>query len=172
MSRSSNETNATVVDYITETFDSDIKIIDLGAGAGKMWDLLHDKFPNMDAIEIWEPFIKEYLEPAGKYNKIININCVDFNDYDQYDLAIIGDMLEHLTVEDAQKLVKKLPKNAIIIVPYSLTLQVKHDNPYNYHHQNDLTIENMESRYPELKLIWENTTNSRTTPYGLGVYVK
>ncbi len=172
MSRSSYETNDAVVRYMKENFDSDYKIIDIGAGAGKMWDLLHDSFPNMDCIEVWTPFVDKFLTNK-KYNKIFNVNCMDFNDYDKYNVAIIGDMLEHLVVEDAQKLISMIPQYCVIVVPYALTLSQKHENPHNFHEQDDLTHDLMMERYPDLRLYWSiSAEDSKTTPNGLGVYVR
>jgi 16S rRNA A1518/A1519 N6-dimethyltransferase RsmA/KsgA/DIM1 with predicted DNA glycosylase/AP lyase activity len=170
MSDSSNETNNAVVEYVTSNFDASTKIIDIGAGAGKMWDLFHKTHPNIDAIEIWEPNIGKFLD--GKYNNIFNINCIDFENYADYNLAIIGDMLEHLVVEDAQKLVDIMPQNVIIVVPYVLTKKCLEGNPYQKHEQNDLTKKLMEERFPSLKLHWDNQGKSRTTPNGLGIYIR
>jgi hypothetical protein len=170
MSDSSNETDNEVVEYIGINYDSTTKIIDIGAGAGKMWDLLHKTHPNIDAIEVWTPNVEGYLR--DKYNNIFNVNCLDFKDYKDYDIATIGDMLEHLTVEDAQKLLTMLPQDIVIVVPFSLHKTNLAGNPYQEHKQPDLTVENMEERYPELNLIWDNIKTSKTTPNGLGIYVR
>jgi len=170
MSDSSNETDNEVVAYIVNNYNSTTKIIDIGAGAGKMWELLHKTHPNIDAIEVWTPNVEEYL--GDKYNKVFNVDCLDFKEYGDYNLATIGDMLEHLTVKDAQKLLTMLPKDVVIIVPYSLHKHHLAGNPYQEHKQPDLTVENMEERYPELNLIWDNIKTSKTTPNGLGIYVR
>jgi hypothetical protein len=78
----------------------------------------------------------------------------------------MGDILEHLTVSDAQTLINKLYykcKDLIISVPYLMN-QYGLENKYEDHIQNDLTIEIMETRHPNLQKKWSNNT--------LGIYFK
>ena len=43
------------IDYLVNKFDPSSTILDVGAGAGYYSKLLKGIFPNMDAIEIFEP---------------------------------------------------------------------------------------------------------------------
>lgn len=143
--------------YLKDNFSQDATILDVGAGCGTYYNYLHDYFKNMEAVEVFAPNIQKY-ELETKYNKVYNINIVDFK-YSYYDIIIFGDILEHLTVEEAQKVLKYAfdrCKQIIVAVPYMYEQGICEDNIYEIHKQPDLTIENMKVRYPELKLLYGN----------------
>jgi hypothetical protein len=150
-----------VKDYINKTIPKDARIIDCGAGAGTYLHLLKPLGYTLDALEISDGYVKMY-ELDSLYNKVHIGNIVDF-DFSNYDFAILGDILEHLSVADAQKVMAKLPK-AIIAIPYMLPqtgCTIKHNdmevfNPYEKHEQPDLTVRVMFERYPMLELVWSN----------------
>ena len=143
-----------VKEWVYNNFDSNCKILDVGPGSGTYYKLLHDKFKNMDGVEIYEPNIIDY-NLREKYNNVYNKNIIDF-EYDYYDLIIFGDIIEHLTIEDAQKVLDyayNRCKNFIVAVPYCLP-QDENENKYEKHIQDDLTIKNIQERYPYLKLLY------------------
>lgn len=77
-------------------------------------------------------------------------------EYDYYDLIIFGDVFEHLSVEDAQKVLDyayNRCKNFIVAVPYHY-VQGSTENKWKEHIQDDLTIDNIKERYPYLKLLY------------------
>lgn len=83
-------------------------IIDVGAGSGTYADLLRPKLPDcaFRAIEIHEPYIERFGLLA-KYKDIVlddvrnwNVDCV-YGDFTTADVVILGDVLEHLSHEDA-----------------------------------------------------------------------
>ena len=145
-----------IKEWIFENFDINSTILDVGAGSGTYYNLLHNNFKNIDCVEVYEPNI-EYNDLNNKYRNVYNINILDFK-YDWYDLIIFGDILEHLTIEDAQKVLKfalERCKNVIVAVPY-MYVQNANENKYEEHLQPDLTKENVLIRYPELKLLYGN----------------
>lgn len=128
-------------------------ILDVGPCWGKYRDLLPE-YDNVDAVEIWQPYVDEE-KLHEKYRKVIvgDIYLV-IEKLENYEVVIMGDVLEHIPVDHAQKVIQKLTKKSevIVVVPY-LYPQEAEDNPHQFHEQDDLTPELMYERYPELKLI-------------------
>jgi 2-polyprenyl-3-methyl-5-hydroxy-6-metoxy-1,4-benzoquinol methylase len=61
---------------------------------------------NIDAVEIHKPYIEKY-KIERYYKNVFVGNILEFN-YDDYDYIIIGDVLEHIHVKAAQKLIKDI----------------------------------------------------------------
>ena len=58
-----------VKDYLKSKFNSNAKILDVGAGCGTYYDLLKDYFTNIYAVEVFKPNIKNY-NLLKKYKKV------------------------------------------------------------------------------------------------------
>ena len=130
----------------------DLKIIDVGAGCGTYADALPDRI--MDAVEIYEPYITKF-KLLSKYNEVFNVNIRDF-DCKGYDLMIMGDVLEHLSVFDAQTYLDyayNVVDYIVIVVPYQMKQGVYRGNGFERHLQDDLTEEVFLERYPQFKLL-------------------
>ena len=108
-----------ITDYLKSNFDKNAKILDVGAGEGTYLPFLQDYFTNIEAVEVFKPNIDNFnLEE--RYKKVYNINIIDFK-YDFYDIIIFGDVIEHLEVNDAKKVLKyalNRCKEMIVAVPY------------------------------------------------------
>lgn len=104
-------------------------VLDVGPGVGTWRDLLVTFFPDahFHAIEIFEPYVKRYrLE--SKYEQIRVADAADpaleFKPFEFYDLAIFGDVLEHIERERAVAMVWRLPwRHALISLPLGEYLQ-------------------------------------------------
>jgi len=143
-----------VAKYLKEKFTPNARVLDIGAGGGAYYNYLGDYFKEMDAVEVFEPNIKEY-DLESKYNKVFNVDIKDF-EYGHYDIIIFGDVLEHLTVKDAQKVLDYALDRCyevIVAVPYMYEQDEIYGNKYEKHLQPDLTKENMLARYPRLKYL-------------------
>lgn len=142
--------------WILRTFNEEAKILDVGAGSGTYYELLHDKFKLIDAVEIYYPNIIDY-ELLKKYRSVAYANIVDLK-YPNYDLIIFGDVLEHLKVEEAQKVLTYAANkcvNMIVAVPYKWS-QEGNENEYERHIQDDLTHELVLERYPMLQVLYHD----------------
>lgn len=131
------------------------KILDVGPGEGTYAKLL-DGY-TMDCAEIYAPYIEEY-NLSSLYNKVINSDIMDVN-ITKYDFIILGDVLEHLNVRDAQKLIYNIMssgKECLVAVPYMMEQGEWGGNEHETHLQPDLTPEVMKKRYPSLRLIYGN----------------
>lgn len=148
-----------IKEYLKSKFRESATILDVGAGEGTYCNLLNDYFyyKNMDAVEAFLPNIITY-GLARKYNGVYNVDIKDFK-YDFYNIIIFGDIIEHLTVEEAQEVLKYAYDRCdemIVAVPYEMEQGICEDNVYEIHKQPDLTPENMLERYPMLKLLVKN----------------
>jgi SAM-dependent methyltransferase len=143
-----------VKNYLTQNFDKESTILDVGCGHGFYYKLLNSYFNKFDAVEVWKPYIEEYnLE--SMYDNVYNTNILDF-EFDYYDIIIMGDILEHIELNEAKKLVDRLItkcKELIVVVPYNLPQDEVFGNKYEIHLQPDLSDEVMKNEYPMLEII-------------------
>ena len=145
-----------IATWIFKNFKNDATILDVGAGSGTYYNLLGGWYKNMDAVEIYRPNIIDH-KLEEKYRNVFNTNIVGF-EYDHYNLIIFGDVLEHLTVEDAQKVLEYAfdrCDNLIVALPY-LFKSCGNENKYEEHIQFDLTPGNIKERYPMIELLYGN----------------
>lgn len=146
-----------ITDYLKSKFDKNAKILDVGAGEGTYLPFLQDYFTNIEAVEVFKPNIDNFnLEQ--RYKKVYNTNIIDF-EYDFFDIIIFGDIIEHLSVNEAQNVLKRAYnrcKEMIVAVPYLSKQGIEENNIYEIHKQDDLTDELMKDRYPYLKNVFKN----------------
>ena len=92
-------------------------------------------------------------------NKYDNVIIDDIRDIDisSYDYIIMGDVLEHLTFEDARKFIAKLNgRKCLVAVPYNSEQGEYEGNVYEIHHQPDLSKDNFLEKYPEFRFLIGN----------------
>lgn len=143
--------------YLKSKYTENCTILDVGAGEGTYYNLLHDSYKNIDAVEVFKPNIDNY-KLESKYREVYNIDICNFK-YSKYDIIIFGDIIEHLKVKDAQKVLKfayNMCNEMIVAVPYMCKQGICEKNKYEIHIQDDLTNELMLKRYPMLKLLYKN----------------
>lgn len=138
-----------VIAYIHQNFDRGATILDVGACDGKWSELLDPTFFQIDAVEIFEPNVRRHnLE--SKYRKVIVDDVKNYN-YDWYDVVIFGDVIEHMTVEDAKRnldYAKAHAKEVIVAVPFMWPQGAIYGNKWEEHIQDDLTADVFMNRYP------------------------
>jgi len=117
---------------------SDTNVLDIGAGEGKWGKKLKGKVKSIDGVEIWKPNIVKF-KLDEHYDNLFNVNMLNF-DYTKkkYDIMILGDVLEHLTYDNAIIFMKeaiKHIKKIYLSIPISLCKQDgnKIGNPYESH---------------------------------------
>ena len=98
-----------VFHHIRNTINPTDKILDVGPGAGKYGKSLNDYY--IDAVEIYEPYITTY-NLREIYENVYCDSILNF-DWTFYDYIILGDVLEHIVLEDAQKLISDISNNYI-----------------------------------------------------------
>lgn len=118
-------------------------VLDVGAGAGIYGQWFKDNMPTsyVDAVEVWEPYIEEF-GLNGIYNSVLVEDVRTLEDHSfAYDLVIFGDILEHMTKEEAVEVWEKALDNAgacLISIPTVHWPQGhEHGNPYEEHIKDD-----------------------------------
>jgi 2-polyprenyl-3-methyl-5-hydroxy-6-metoxy-1,4-benzoquinol methylase/glycosyltransferase involved in cell wall biosynthesis len=166
MGTSSHYFKSRIRDYVKRKYGTGLKILDIGAGKGTYSDLLRDLCSRIDAVEVYEPYVKEF-DLKSKYDNVYVQDVVGFSPREDYDLVIMGDVLEHISVEDSKRVLDALytkSKNIIISVPFMMEQGDLNGNQYEAHKQSDLTNEVFLSRYSGFENLYINPR--------VGVYVK
>lgn len=132
------------------------RMLDVGCGYGAYGRMVEGKCfkVGVDAVNYRRRF-----KLGEVYNNFIvhDIRDTDFlRRLGSYDLAVAGDVLEHMSVQDARRVLSTLEQIAeavIVAVPYTWKQKDWNGNTWEDHIQDDLTPELVTERYPELRLI-------------------
>lgn len=117
-------------------------IWDMGAGNGTYRDLMWDE--GLDcvwiAVEIWKPYIEEFQlkrDYDAVYHQDIRDTEFFFAADSNHDLAIFGDVLEHMHEDDARRVIleaKKAFRYILVSIPIVHAPQGEvFGNPYEEH---------------------------------------
>lgn len=153
---STYEGKSEAIDWIKEHFKKGDTCLDIGACDGKWADLLKGYFV-IDAIEIFEPNIEKH-KLKQKYRNVFCIDAAKLK-YDYYDCIILGDVIEHMTIDQAFTVLeyaKTHCKDLVAAIPYLDKQGPIYGNKWEIHIQDDLTPEIVDQRYPGLEIIWSN----------------
>jgi hypothetical protein len=135
--------------------EQDIKtVLDVGAGAGTYADLLNDIVEAVDCIEVWKPYVKRFGLEA-KYREIYIGDVRDLAwaawTLTPYDLIVFGDVLEHMTADEARAVwqwAKGVARWGLISVPIVHWPQgAEEGNPYEAHVQDHLTVDGVREAF-------------------------
>lgn len=157
---------ADIREYCAERFSPDATILDIGAGQGSYSMWLRDKFYNIDAIEIYTPYV-DLFSLHDLYRNVFIADACEFN-YTPYNVYILGDVLEHMLIGQAQKLLATLSAlggEIIVSVPYLTAQGAAMNNIYEVHLQPDLTKQIMLDRYGKWLKHWLSN-------HQIGVFLK
>lgn len=112
------------------------KVLDVGAGCGTYSKLFRRSDQHWTGVEIWEPYIRQY-RLTELYDNIIQVDAREWIPHDHWDLAFAGDILEHMTKNEARALLDKLRAAAdtvIVSIPLGYYPQGEYEgNPYEKH---------------------------------------
>lgn len=128
--------------------DIDI-VIDVGCGDGTYPKLLKDRSYEWIGIEIHEPYIEKY-KLYELYEKVI-VADIRMWTIPIVDCIIFGDVLEHMTKEDAKEVVRRALlscRHIVISIPINYPQKASHDNPYE-EHKSIWTWEELDEWLPE-----------------------
>ena len=129
-------------DYILENFPKNTKILDVGAGCGTYSDLLKPLgYSNIDCVEVFPEYVTQF-NLNQKYNNVFIGDITKINlDFNNYDLIIFGDVLEHISLSDSKLLLEKIGnKDVLIGVPFESPQGEHFGNIYETHLQPELTL--------------------------------
>lgn len=141
--------------WIREHFSAGAEILDVGACDG-IWRQLLPEY-TMDAVEIHGP----NADRLHGYRKVFRCD-VDGLDYKYYDLIIFGDVIEHMAVEKAQRVLayaRPRCRDMVVAVPFLYPQDAFGGNPWEKHLQPDLTAEIFAARYPGFSVLCDTGLN-------------
>lgn len=144
------------------------KVMDVGPGIGAYSVLVKSPETKTTAVEIWGPYVKKYgLEE--RYDKVIvsDIRYLDLEQLGKFDAVILGDILEHMSKEDAVKTVNRLREKARFIL---ISIPVKHcpqgeeeGNPFEVHVKDDWSDGEVKESFAGIRVAFIQE--------GIGVYI-
>ena len=152
MPGSARENDDFVIDFVRKNKIN--FVLDVGAGKGTYFELLDAQVNgDIDGIEVWQPYIDQY-DLHEKYDKLYvgdARSIVELIPAGKYDLIIFGDILEHMSKEDALTLWEesaRVAKWGLISVPIIHYPQgAEYGNPYEVHVQDHLHPEDIRRDY-------------------------
>jgi hypothetical protein len=106
------------------------------------------------AIEAWQPYIDKF-DLTNKYSQVVNQDArkLDWNQLGQFDVAIAGDVLEHMTKDEAVTLVEQVLahcKTLIISIPIIHMPQDEIEgNPFEVHVKDNWSHDEVMSTWPK-----------------------
>jgi len=155
-------------ELLIKKFPRTAGVLDVGPGSGIYADMLGDWFYTIDAIEIFKPYVEKFN--LHKKYRIVTVGDITHpttnNCFSVYDIILFGDVLEHLPIKKAQKLLQEAKQwgcFVVVAVPYMYEQGEEMGNIHETHLQPDLTPDVMAERYPDLKLWLGDET--------MGIYV-
>lgn len=157
------------IEYVRSNFPVSARILDIGCGNGTYAHLLGPLGYKLDGVEVYKPNIDRF-ELARKYQTVFPVDVRSIENSGHYDLAIFGDVLEHLTVAEARLVIDRFKKFCDVIlvsVPYRMGQGAYEGNTYETHLQPDLDDKVFMWRYPEFR----NLTVESADGFTIGVWI-
>ena len=167
MGRSSFEGKSQIKEWLKDLDIQHNKVLDIGAGAGTYPALYRDTLKDCKwvGVEIWEPYKEKY--GSERHYDTLLIGDARVMQFNYYDVCFLGDVLEHMTKEEAVSLVNKLQESCtyiIISIPIVEYPQgALHGNPYEAHVKPDWSHKEVVKTFSNIKEFWTGET--------IGVYL-
>jgi len=165
MPSSSKEGKAQTIEWVKEIQEPINRVLDLGTGRGT-YSRLFRKFETTQiynshwiGIEAWTPYIEQF-DLKSQYHEIINedIRKVDYQALSPIDLTFAGDVLEHVTKEEAIDIVDRIleicPRLIISIPIVHYPQDVYEGNHFEIHVKDDWSHSEMIETFPQIKKFW------------------
>ena len=136
-------------DLITFVESENIRtVLDVGVGWGTYENLIGGHVAHLDGIEVWEPYVGQY-HLRTRYRRLVIADVREVVERGSallephYDLIIFGDVLEHMSQEEALEVWRWAHGRAtwgLISLPMAHYPQgAEHGNPFEVHHDDHLT---------------------------------
>lgn len=129
-------------------------VLDVGAGAGNWLDALRDAgyTGHVTAVEVWEPYITEF-DLVNRYGTVIARDARDLDRdlFTAFDVVIFGDVLEHMTRDEAVELWDRAQaaEHAAIAIPIIHYCQgALAGNPFEVHVTDDWSHDEVLASFP------------------------
>jgi len=142
--------------FVQSVSESIKSVLDIGAGQGTYYHVLNKYIPETvwSCVEAWQPYIDNF----GLKNFYTNIYNEDVRTFDVsghlYDLVIAGDVLEHMSKDEALAVFakfKSICKYFIISIPIIKWPQdAINDNSYEIHVKDDWSHNEVMKSFPDV----------------------
>lgn len=166
-----------ILNWFTENQNNIFRILDIGAGSGTYSNLIKSAklltAAEWIAVEAWKPYIDRFnLE--SKYSLVINqdIRNLSWDSIGRFDVAIAGDVLEHMTKSEAIFIVDqllKISKTVIISIPVVHYPQDEVEgNPFEKHVKDDWSHQEIMDTWGKyIKKYYRKSSKSKVAVYWL-----
>ena len=140
------------------------RLLDIGCGCGTYAKM----FPDADwtGVEVWEPYVEKYSLDTMYSNLYIEDACI-WEPMAHYDVAFAGDVLEHMSLKQAQGLIEKLKGCAdtvVVSIPIGYYPQGEYEgNPFEAHVTDNWTHDEVVASFGAAD--WSHIDNE------IGVYI-
>jgi len=153
MPYSDPDNKAVAAEWLTEI--QPVTVLDVGPGAGAYGQIARtiSSVGRVDAVEAWEPYLAEF----GLRNLYDNVFVEDVRDRQDftYDVVIFGDVLEHMTKEDALRiyeLARSQAKWILFSIPIIHLPQGAYaGNPFEIHVHDNWTHQEILDWFPNVE---------------------
>lgn len=138
MPYSSHEGKAETLEFLK---DKGIETaLDVGPGSGTYFNLFDPYLPTIEwtCVEIWAPYVEQF-RLMEKYDTIIigDAAALDWNRFESFDVTFLGDVLEHMDQNAAERVVEhalQCSRYVVLSLPIHGYEQGTVDgNPYEAH---------------------------------------
>jgi len=124
--------------------------IDIGCGSGTYARM----FPGGEwtGVEIWEPYVDQY-DLRSLYQTLHVMDALAWDSDKHFDIAFVGDVLEHMTAKQAKAVMRNLRKYAdtvVVSIPIGYYPQGEYaGNPHERHVTDNWTVEKFVKTFGE-----------------------
>jgi len=144
----SSKSGKAAIQWVMSKIPSPTTALDIGCGEGTYAKL----FPKLKwtGVEIWAPY-QDKFKLKELYSDFYISDARTWETGQRFDVCFLGDVLEHMTVEEAQALVDKARRWAdtvIISIPLGYHPQGEcHGNPHEAHVKDDWSDEDVKAAF-------------------------
>ncbi len=142
----SSQNGKSYIDGVVARLPKPQRVLDVGAGSGTYSDRYRKQLGgHWTAVEIWKPYLTQYYLDQ-KYDAVVNQDIMEFvkEKHARFDVAFVGDILEHLPQHKAYHLIEQLVDicdYVIISIPIGYYPQDEYQgNPYEKHLHDNWTL--------------------------------
>jgi len=131
------------------------RVLDVGVGCGTYSDLGRRPGAEWIGVEAWGPYVKEY-KLEDKYDKVIvsDARFLDYSLLGKFDVCFLGDVLEHMTKDEACFVVERISqisRHIFISIPVVHYPQdAVEGNPFQVHIKEDWSNQEVLDTFPHI----------------------
>lgn len=143
-------------DFYIKRLNEINSVLDIGCGRGIYAGCLKSLKTSVvwDGIEIWKPYVDKYKYNLNRlYNNVFIEDVIYFKYKKIYDLIIMGDVLEHMSFDNAKTVLTNAVNFSVynsVSIPLGNSYHpAEHGNPYQEHITNNWTIDKLIKLFEE-----------------------